>query len=72
MHDDVMIRDLYWEERMNEAFLKYDLFGVIGAKSCNLKLNVDANRLAWCDFAPETDHIGENGEISGFIITFFQ
>ena len=40
MHDDVMIRDLFWEEKLNDAFLKYDLFGVIGTKSCNMKLNV--------------------------------
>ena len=40
MHDDVVIRDLFWEERINEAFKKYDLFGVIGTKTCDFSLNV--------------------------------
>ena len=41
MHDDVTIRDLFWEEKLNDAFLKYDLFGVIGTKTCDMKLNVE-------------------------------
>jgi hypothetical protein len=36
VHDDVLIEDLFWEEKLNIAFEKYDIVGLAGAKKSDL------------------------------------
>ena len=42
VHDDVLIEDLFFFEKLETAFEKYDIVGLAGTKSCNLKSEVTA------------------------------
>jgi hypothetical protein len=37
VHDDVLIEDLFFEEKLNLAFEKYDIIGLAGTKKCDLQ-----------------------------------
>lgn len=55
VHDDVLITDLFFEEKVLFAFEKYDIIGLAGSKSCNLS----SEHPAWHTMAPREDHVGE-------------
>jgi GT2 family glycosyltransferase len=55
VHDDVLIEDLFWEEKLNLAFDKYDIVGLAGAKKCDLSSNAPA----WHLMAKPEDYLGE-------------
>jgi GT2 family glycosyltransferase len=54
VHDDVLIEDLFWEEKLNNAFEKYDVVGLAGAKKCDL-----SRPSAWHLMSDRQDHCGE-------------
>jgi hypothetical protein len=56
VHDDVLIEDLFWEEKLNIAFEKYDIIGLAGAKKCDL-----TKPPAWHLMSDRQDHVGEVG-----------
>lgn len=55
VHDDVMIEDLFWEEKLAIAFEKYDIVGLAGSKKCNLNSQV----MAWHMMCEREDMLGE-------------
>jgi len=55
VHDDVMIEDLFWEEKLTIAFEKYDIVGLAGSKKCNLK----STMMAWHLMCDREDMVGE-------------
>ena len=55
IHDDVMITDLFFEEKVLFAFEKYDIIGLAGSKSCDLS----SEHPAWHTMAPREDFVGE-------------
>lgn len=55
VHDDVLIEDLFFFDKLNLAFEKFDIVGLAGAKSCN----VAADHPAWHLMAPREDLVGE-------------
>jgi hypothetical protein len=55
VHDDVMINDLYFEEKVLSAFEKYDIIGLAGAKSCDLS----SEHPAWHTMTKREDMVGE-------------
>jgi hypothetical protein len=55
VHDDVLIEDLFFEEKLDIAFEKYDIVGLAGAKTCNLKSNMSA----WHLMADQGTFVGE-------------
>jgi hypothetical protein len=55
VHDDVLIEDLFFFDKMNLAFEKFDIVGLAGAKTCN----VGAEAPAWHLMAPREDLVGE-------------
>lgn len=55
VHDDVMIEDLFWEEKLAIAFEKYDIIGLAGSKKCNLNSQV----MAWHMMCEREDMLGE-------------
>jgi hypothetical protein len=54
VHDDVLIEDLFWEEKLNIAFEKYDIVGLAGSKKCDL-----SRPSAWHLMSDREDHCGE-------------
>jgi GT2 family glycosyltransferase len=55
VHDDVLIEDLFLEEKLDLALEKYDVVGLAGAKTCDLK----ASAPAWHLMAKREDFVGE-------------
>ena len=55
VHDDVIIDDLFWEEKLTIAFEKYDIVGLAGSKKCNLASTVPA----WHLMCNREDMVGE-------------
>lgn len=55
IHDDVLIEDLFFEEKIALAFEKYDIVGLAGAKTCNLQSPMPA----WHLMAPREQLVGE-------------
>lgn len=55
IHDDVLIEDLFIFDKLNLAFETYDIVGLAGAKSCDLK----SERPAWHLMAPRESFVGE-------------
>lgn len=53
-HDDVLIEDLFWEEKLDVAFEKYDVVGLAGSKKCDL-----SKPPAWHLMSDKQDHVGE-------------
>jgi len=56
VHDDVFIEDLFWEEKLNIAFEKYDIVGLAGSKKCDL-----SRTPAWHLMSDKQDYVGEVG-----------
>jgi len=56
VHDDVLIEDLFWEEKLNIAFEKYDIVGLAGSKKCDL-----TRPPAWHLMSDRQDQVGEVG-----------
>ena len=54
LHDDVLIEDLFWEEKLNIAFEKYDIVGLAGSKKADL-----TRPPAWHLMSDRQDHCGE-------------
>jgi hypothetical protein len=54
IHDDVLIEDLFWEEKLNIAFEKYDIIGLAGSKKVDL-----SKPAAWHLMSNREDHCGE-------------
>lgn len=54
VHDDVLIEDLFWEEKLNIGFEKYDVIGLAGSKKCDL-----SKPPAWHLMSDRSDHCGE-------------
>lgn len=55
VHDDVLIEDLFFEEKINLAFEKYDIVGLAGTKKCNLESEISA----WHLMSDKNDWVGE-------------
>ena len=55
LHDDVLVEDLFFFDKLNLAFEKFDIVGLAGAKSCDL----NAEMMAWHLMAPREHHVGE-------------
>jgi hypothetical protein len=55
VHDDVLIEDLFLIEKLNLAFEKYDIIGLAGAKTCNLK----SKMTAWHLMTTRENMVGE-------------
>ena len=55
VHDDVIIEDLFLEDKLDKAFGRFSIVGLAGSKTC------DPNALyaAWHLMAPRTDFVGE-------------
>jgi GT2 family glycosyltransferase len=54
VHDDVLIEDLFLEEKLNIAFEKYDIVGLAGSKKADL-----SRPAAWHLMSDRQDHCGE-------------
>lgn len=55
VHDDVLIDDLFWEEKLSIAFEKYDIVGLAGTKKCDLSAQIPA----WHLMCNREDLVGE-------------
>lgn len=55
VHDDVLIEDLFFEEKLFLAFEKYDVLGLAGSKKCNLNSPMSA----WHMMCERKDMVGE-------------
>jgi hypothetical protein len=55
IHDDVLIEDMFLEEKLKLAFDKYDIVGLAGSKKCNLY----APFPAWHLMSDKNDWVGE-------------
>jgi hypothetical protein len=55
VHDDVLIEDLFFEEKISLAFQKYDIIGLAGAKKCVLNSKMPA----WHLMCKREDMVGE-------------
>jgi len=55
VHDDVLIEDLFFDEKLELAFQKYDIVGLAGSKKCNLT----AEMPAWHLMCQREDMVGE-------------
>jgi hypothetical protein len=55
IHDDVLIEDLFFEEKLQLAFEKYDIVGLAGSKKCDL----NAPMSAWHLMSDRNDWVGE-------------
>lgn len=55
VHDDVLIEDLFWQEKLTLAFEKYDIVGLAGSKKCNLTSPI----MAWHMMCSREDMVGE-------------
>lgn len=54
IHDDVLVEDLFWEEKLNIAFEKYDMVGLAGTKKADL-----SRPPAWHLMSDRQEHCGE-------------
>lgn len=54
VHDDVLIEDLFFEEKLDLAFEKFDIVGLAGSKKCDL-----SKHPAWHIMSDRSDHVGE-------------
>jgi hypothetical protein len=54
VHDDVIIDDLFWEEKLDIAFEKFDIVGLAGSKKCDL-----SRPPAWHLMSDRQDYVGE-------------
>ena len=54
VHDDVLIEDLFFEEKLNLAFEKYDIVGLAGTKKCDLQ-----KPPAWHLMSNQYNYVGE-------------
>jgi GT2 family glycosyltransferase len=54
LHDDVLIEDLFWEEKLDIAFENYDIIGLAGSKKCDL-----TKPPAWHLMSDREYHVGE-------------
>jgi hypothetical protein len=54
VHDDVLIEDLFWREKLDIAFEKFDIVGLAGSKKCDL-----SKPPAWHLMSNKQDHVGE-------------
>lgn len=64
VHDDVLIDDLFLEEKLNLAFEKYDIVGLAGATTCDLSAEVPA----WHLMSSRDNHVGEVAHSNGKIV----
>lgn len=55
VHDDVLIEDLFWQEKLSLAFEKYDIVGLAGSKKCDLSSPISA----WHMMCKREDMVGE-------------
>jgi hypothetical protein len=55
MHDDVLVEDLFFDEKLDLAFYKYDIVGLAGSKTCDL----NAPMPAWHLMTPRDQMVGE-------------
>lgn len=55
VHDDVLIEDLFFEEKLTRAFEKYDIVGLAGAKKCK----INSPMVAWHLMCEREDMVGE-------------
>lgn len=55
VHDDVLIDDLFFIEKVTNAFKKYDIIGLAGSKTTNL----DVPRCAWHLMTERENMVGE-------------
>jgi hypothetical protein len=63
VHDDVLIEDLFFEEKLDLAFEKYDIVGLAGSKKCDL-----TRPPAWHLMSEKQDHVGEVAHSSNKIV----
>jgi GT2 family glycosyltransferase len=54
VHDDVLIEDLFLEEKLDIAFEKFDIVGLAGSKKCDL-----SRPPAWHLMSDKNEHVGE-------------
>lgn len=54
VHDDVLIEDLFLEEKLDIAFEKFDIVGLAGSKKCDL-----SRPPAWHLMSDKSEHVGE-------------
>jgi hypothetical protein len=61
IHDDVLIDDLFFEEKLDLAFDKYDVVGLAGTKKCDLSREVPMWNIVSDpqDFVGEVAHCGD-------------
>lgn len=55
VHDDVLIEDIFFIEKLDLAFEKYDIVGLAGAKKCK----IDSPYPAWHLMCDKKDMVGE-------------
>ena len=55
VHDDVLIEDLFLEEKLLIAFEKYNIVGLAGSKKCN----IGSQMSAWHLMSDRNDWVGE-------------
>lgn len=55
VHDDVLINDLFFEEKVLFAFERYDIIGLAGSRSCDLS----SEHPAWHTMTKREDMVGE-------------
>jgi hypothetical protein len=58
VHDDVLIEDLFYIEKINLAFEKYDIIGLAGSKKCKINTQTPP---AWHLMSDRNDFVGEVG-----------
>jgi len=63
VHDDVLIEDLFWEEKLDMAFEKYDIVGLAGSKKCDL-----SKTPAWHLMSDRQDFVGEVGHSQNKVV----
>jgi GT2 family glycosyltransferase len=54
VHDDVLVEDIFLEEKLDIAFEKYDIVGLAGSKKCDL-----TKHPAWHLMSDRSEHVGE-------------
>jgi hypothetical protein len=55
VHDDVLIDDLFYSEKIQMAFEQYDIIGLAGTKKCNLNTDM----IAWHLASDRNFYVGE-------------
>lgn len=68
-HHDLIIEDLFFFEKMEDAFTMYDIVGLAGAKTCDL----NSKTPAWHLMSERKDHVGEvcHSDMKTFWTTVF-